>query len=96
MGLRENPSAFRKWMVIGPEQARLLKEFDEFISEKTNKHHHHNEEVFCTQMTFKKQALSLVVIISEKGNPFLDDSPELLILDTENVNREFVVSNAHW
>ena len=28
VGLTENPSAFRKWMVTGPEQARLLKEFE--------------------------------------------------------------------
>ena len=24
VGLTENPSAFRKWMVAGPEQAQLL------------------------------------------------------------------------
>lgn len=29
VGLTENPSAFRKWMVAGPEQARLLKEFED-------------------------------------------------------------------
>ena len=28
VGITENPSAFRKWMVSGPEQAILLKEFD--------------------------------------------------------------------
>ncbi|KAJ8037688.1 hypothetical protein HOLleu_18574 [Holothuria leucospilota] len=28
IGLTENPSAFRKWMVSGPEQARLLEEFE--------------------------------------------------------------------
>ena len=29
VGLTESPSAFRKWMVSGPEQARILKEFEE-------------------------------------------------------------------
>lgn len=28
IGLTENPSAFRKWMIAGPEQARLIVEFD--------------------------------------------------------------------
>jgi len=28
VGLTENPSAFRKWMMAGPEQAKLLKEFE--------------------------------------------------------------------
>ena len=29
IGLTENPSAFRKWMIAGPEQACLLKEFEQ-------------------------------------------------------------------
>uniref|UniRef100_A0A1X7TUM9 Uncharacterized protein n=1 Tax=Amphimedon queenslandica TaxID=400682 RepID=A0A1X7TUM9_AMPQE len=28
VGLTENPSAFRRWMTSGPEQARLIKEFE--------------------------------------------------------------------
>ena len=31
VGLTENPSAFRRWMVAGPEQARLLSEFEGHI-----------------------------------------------------------------
>ena len=27
VGLTENPAAFRKWMIAGPEQARLMEEF---------------------------------------------------------------------
>ena len=34
VGLTENPSTFRKWMIAGPEQARFLKEFEcEFMRE---------------------------------------------------------------
>lgn len=44
VGLTENPSAFRKWMVAGPEQARLLQEFEkEFIPEVVNQQKHHEE-----------------------------------------------------
>ena len=28
VGLTENPSAFKKWMIAGPEKARLLTEFE--------------------------------------------------------------------
>ena len=28
VGLTENPYAFRRWMIAGPEQARLLLEFE--------------------------------------------------------------------
>ena len=50
------------------------------------------KKVFCTQKMFREQALSLVDTISKMGNPFLDDSPELLMLDTQNVISESVVS----
>jgi len=29
VGLTENPKAFKRWMVAGPEQARLLIEFED-------------------------------------------------------------------
>ena len=35
VGLTQNPSAFRKWLLAGPEQARLIEEFEEqFVIEK--------------------------------------------------------------
>ena len=41
VGLTENPLAFRKWMVNGPEQAHLIKEFEEeYISKPTPEHQH--------------------------------------------------------
>ena len=92
VGLTENPSAFRKWMIAGPEQARLLKEFERELSMEENNEYHHHEEGFCTQKTFREQTLSLVETINEMCNPFLDDTPELLMLDTQNVVNESVVS----
>ena len=84
VGLTENPSAFKKWMIAGPEQARLLKEFEqEYISEEDKKQQHH-EEGLSTQKIFKGQALTLVTTISGMSNPFLDDTPELLTTDTRN------------
>ena len=82
--LTENPSAFRKWMVSGPEQARLIKEFEDDYRPKPNKPDgvYHDEEGFSTQKSFKEQALNLVRVINDMGNPFLVDSDELLTLDT--------------
>ena len=35
VGLTENPTAFRRWMLSGPEMARLLKEFqEEYLAEE--------------------------------------------------------------
>ncbi len=92
VGLTENPSAFRKWMIAGPEQARLLQEFEnEFIPEVVNQQKHH-EEGFSSQKTFKEQAKNLIQSINEMGNPFLDETDELLALDTRNVINESVVN----
>jgi hypothetical protein len=42
VGITENPPAFKKWMITGPEQARLLKEFEqEYSFEEDDKHQHH-------------------------------------------------------
>lgn len=91
MGLTENPSAFRKWMVAGPEQARLLQEFEkEFIPEVVNQQKHHVVG-FSSQKAFKEQAKNLIQSINEMGNPFLDGADELLMLDTRNVIDESVV-----
>ncbi|KAI9529079.1 hypothetical protein NQZ68_013386 [Dissostichus eleginoides] len=79
-------------MIAGPEQARLLKEFEqEYILEKGNKQHNH-EEGLSTQKTFKEQALALVHTISGMSNPFQDDTPDLLMLDTQNIIDESVVN----
>ena len=58
VGLTENPSAFRKWMVSGPEQARLLKEFEDDYESKENssEYGYHHEEGFSTQRSFKEHA----------------------------------------
>lgn len=85
VGLTENPVAFRKWMVAGPEQARLLAEFGEQYADTPNDDQYHHEEGPSTQKTFQKQTVDLVQVISEMGNPFKDDIPELLALDTRNV-----------
>ena len=54
IGLTENPSAFRKWAIAGPEQARLIVEFEkQYLREIQDKHLHH-EEGLASQKTFKR------------------------------------------
>ena len=92
VGLTENHSAFRKWTISGPEQARLLKEFEVECFLKHSECVYHHEEGLSTQRVFKEQAVSLAQVINEFGNPFLDKSDELLALDTRNVLNESVVN----
>lgn len=66
-------------MVSGPEQSRLLKEFEE-DKIKVSEYGYHHKEGFSIQKTFKEESVSLIQVFSEFGNPFLDDSNELLVL----------------
>lgn len=93
IGLTENPGAFMRWMTAGPEQARLLKEFEcQFYDQSEElswlKQH---EQCSSVQELFKKQVHNLAETIANMGNPFMDDCPELLILNTRNCASEHVV-----
>ena len=91
IGLTENPSALRKWVIAGPEQARLIVEFERQFLRDTRVQETHHEECLSAQNTFNQQVTALVEAIKELGNPFLDDTSELLVLDSRDVMNEFVV-----
>lgn len=91
VGLTENPSAFRKWMISGPEQARLLEEYEnQYLPIALKTGAHHEEGAWC-QKKFKEQAARLYTTINELVNPFMNDDGLLLALDTQNVFDESVV-----
>ena len=52
----------------------------------------HHEEGACTQKSFLEKSKSLVQTINKMGNPFLDDTPELLKLDTRDLFDESVTA----
>ncbi|KAG0713410.1 hypothetical protein GWK47_016295 [Chionoecetes opilio] len=91
VGLTENPSAFRKWVLAGPEQARLLTEFED-CSSMENEDHSHHEQARSTQESFKKQVVKLTNTMREMGNPFLNNTEELLTLDSHDVLNQSVVN----
>ena len=96
VGLTENPVAFARCMVAGPEMARLLKEFEiNFLEEKECENYLHHEQSLSTQKTFQKQVLNLVKTINEMGNPFKDDFKELVALDTHNCANESVITTVN-
>ena len=64
IGLTENPSAFRKWMLSGAEQARILREFEDSFPDESKVRCHH-EEGLSTQQTFRKQVAELSKTISD-------------------------------
>jgi len=88
--LTENPGALRRWMVAGPEIARLVTEFEEdfdkngTILDVTPPDHHH-EQTKRVQKKFVHVVQSLVTTIEQMGNPFMEDSMDLLNLNSKAV-----------
>ena len=95
VGLTESPTAFKRWMVSGPEFARLLGEFQvQYIvengpdAEKSLKHH---ESGNSAQRTFRTQVLKLADAMKALGNPFQGDIEELVNIGTGDCASEEVV-----
>ena len=78
-------------MLVGPEQAQVLREFEMQYSPQINQKFHTLRKGFLHKKTFKKQVLALVQTIEEMGNLFLDGTPELISLDMLDIVDESVV-----
>ena len=87
IGLTQNPDALRRWMISGPEIMRLTAEFETSIEgmHKKTSHTCHHEQTRSAQMMFAQQVKSLVAVMEELGNPFLEESNDLLRLDTKDI-----------
>ena len=96
IGPTENPIAFKRWMLASPEQAILLTEFEnQFIEEEENTWCKQHEQGLSTQVLFQKHSNSLYETMMRMGNPFKDDCPELLALDSRNCTSEDAVTAVH-
>ena len=86
MGLAENASALQCWMVWGPEMAHVIEEFQastDKIGMATDTRGH--EESNPVQVSFAQDVQSLSDIIEQMGNPFTENSSDLIILDTRDI-----------
>ncbi len=79
-------------MIAGPEVAWILCEFEENF----NLHHHkadlrHHEQMPATQKAFAKEVKALVSTINDMGNPYMEPSQDLLVLDSKEIMSDSVV-----
>ena len=95
VGLTENPSALRRWMVSGPEMARVIGEFEDSVMKKEKESSLHHEQKRHVQIAFAKDVQALTRVIQEMGNPFCETSPDLLVLDTRDVADALVANMVH-
>ena len=86
VSLTKNPSALRRWMTSGPEIARLVSEFEASMTteaEVQGADHHVVQRSF--QVSFFKDVKSLVTTIEDFGDPFREESDDLIVLDTKEI-----------
>ena len=85
VGLTENPAALQRWMVSGPEMARVIGEFESFTEERKRTDTRHHEQTKHAQKAFAKNVKALAAVIEDMGNPFSEKSSDLLVLDTRDL-----------
>ena len=85
MGLTENPAALRRRMVSGPEMARLIGEFEVSTKKRKKTDFRHQGQTKHAQMTFGRDITSLTDVIEDMGNPFAENSKDLLVLDSRDL-----------
>lgn len=78
-------------MVARPEIARVVKEFESTfeVTKPCDKRHH--EQMPSVRKASFKDVQALISILEEMGNPFTEDSTELIVLDTKEIVPECVV-----
>ena len=84
IGITENSSQLLRWMVSGPEVARVVNEMSYIENGKFN------ESKFKTNR--HKHVNNLCSTFSEYGNPFKETTGDLLVLDNHDIASEDIVS----
>ena len=87
IGLTGNPGALRRWMVAGPEIARITTEFEEqtIHQQGSDTEHRHHDLQPGVQAAFLKDEKALVTVLEDMGNPCLERSQDLLVIDTRDI-----------
>ena len=84
IGVTEDPSALRRWMIAGPEVSRQASDYA-IVSEArdANENTRHHEQTALAQRQVCEKVGKLYTVMKEMGNPFLEESADLLTLNTK-------------
>ena len=92
VGLTDNTSALRHLMVAGPEIVILLEAIEEEDRRCRVGTRHHDQRA-SVQAAFVRDVRSLVDVIDELGNPFEEESEEMIALQTKEFASSLAVKN---
>ena len=80
------------WMIWGPEKARIVNKFGEnMLSRRGSKPIHlHHKQTKSFQDKFRQHVVSLVSMMEELENPFLENDEALVCLHTRDIAENIV------
>ena len=78
---------FTEWAVAEPEIARVITEFEAGMLTRRNAVLKHHDQSPSVQQRFFAHTKALVIAFQEAGNPFDEDSHEVVIIDTREYAR---------
>ena len=82
IGITEDPSALRRWMVAGPLVSHLVANYEEVSGVKVETEKRHHEKSPTYQKSFLDNVKKMTNTLEEMGNPFQEETGNLLSLDT--------------
>ncbi|KAJ8353458.1 hypothetical protein SKAU_G00210250 [Synaphobranchus kaupii] len=86
VSVTEDSSALRRWMVAGPEVSHLVAQYEAASEAKdASKHIRHHEQTEQVQRVFFEKADRLYKAMNDMGNPFQEETGDLLTLDTKDI-----------
>ena len=86
IGITEDASALRRWMVAGPEVSRLVGQYELASQVKLAREDvRHHEEARHLQRLFSDQVQKLHYEMQESGNPFLEETADLINIDQKTI-----------
>ena len=94
VGLTNNPYALRRWMIAEPEIARVIEEFhaqQNHCKGKVTTLHH--DQIPSVRSAYAKDVRSLVSVIEDLGNPCQEESTDLLVLDSKEIEDQSAVKS---
>ena len=85
IGVTEDPSALIRWMVAGPEVSQLVAQYEIASETKETVVHTNHHEQTPKGNRFSLRVDKLFQVFTDMGNPFKEESRELLSLDTNDI-----------
>ena len=84
IGVTEDPSALRRWMIAGSEVSKLVTDYEASLeSKEESKRSNHHDQTEQAQRMFFDKVDRLTKVMREMGNPFQEDTRDLFTLDTK-------------